>query len=78
MEVNTKNRGIFLSLNSKSNPPSPSSAPETKREGVKAFLSPFPQINSTQMKSGNINRPENLGCAPLALKMCLSPVRNNI
>ena len=27
------------------------------------------------MKSGNINRPENLGCAPLTPKMCLSSLK---
>lgn len=45
------------------------------KEKRQAFLSQFPQINSVQMKSGNINRPENLGCAPLTPKMCLSSLK---
>lgn len=27
------------------------------------------------MKSGNVNRRESLGCAPLALKLCLSSLK---
>lgn len=46
-----------------------------RKRKKQAFLSQFPQINSVQMKSGNINRPENLGCAPLTLKMCLSSLK---
>lgn len=46
-----------------------------KDRGRQAFRSLFPQINSMQMKSGNINRPESLGCAPLTLKPCPSTLK---
>lgn len=68
---NTKNRGIFLRMH----PDSLCLLRRQKERERQAFLSQFPQINSVQMKSGNINRPENLGCAPLALKMCLSSLK---
>lgn len=46
-----------------------------KGRGRQAFLSLFPQINSMQMKSGNINRPESLGCAPLTLQASPSSLK---
>lgn len=68
---NTKNWEILFSLKTLNL----SVCSKDRKRKKQAFLSQFPQINSVQMKSGNINRPENLGCAPLALKMCLSSLK---